>query len=119
MFCFCSIMRQRPDYAARCARLDAAAPPHAGWRARACGDVAATLRTLGAPPEAFQRVLDLMAAWRPDRQPAALADLCDEFRVGVAPVGAADRFSGRPIGVCGGFAVLVWPKTESEWAARR
>ncbi|MBI1198512.1 MAG: hypothetical protein GC203_11675 [Phenylobacterium sp.] len=112
-------MSRPRSYSARCARLEAAAPPRDAWRARGCGDVARTLRALGVPRAAFLRVLDLAAAWRADDRPAALADLCDDYRVGVAPVEAAHRFSGRPIGVCGDFAVLVWPKTEGDTARRR
>ncbi|MBI1200354.1 MAG: hypothetical protein GC203_21045 [Phenylobacterium sp.] len=101
-------------YQLRCARLEASAPPWTGWQARSCGDAAATLRALGVAADGSRRLLDQMAAWRSDAQPAALSDLCDDFRIGVMPVDEAGRFSGRPIGVCGRFAILVWPKTEAD-----
>lgn len=112
-------MRADTPYQARCARLERCAPPRAEWRARSCGDVAATLKALGVSAQGVRRVLGQMAVCTEHEQPAALSDLCDGFRIGVAHVEAVARFNGRPIGVCGRFAVLVWPKRESEMAAQR
>lgn len=110
-------MRRLKTYAERAAWLEACAPPRAGWAARSCSDVRRTLHALGTGPEGLRRVLDFLAAWPEEGQPPALCDVCEGFRVGASPLGEADRFSGRPIGVCGRFAILVWPKTESD--ARR
>lgn len=99
--------------------LDAWQPREIDWRESGAGDLAFTLEALQVSPDGFERVLQLTDGVSRCEAPAALTDVSPGYRIGAARLEEASRFSGQPIGVYAGCAILVWTKTEADYRSGR